>query len=97
MENKKFMLGRIVATRTIAERMNRELHFGQFISDSFKRYMNGDWGEMCQEDQKINNQAVEMGEGRIHGSYIYKPTNEKIWIVTERDRSVTTVLYPSEH
>lgn len=97
MANAKFYTGRIVATRSIADRMNAELHFGQFISDALKRHVTGDWGVMCKEDAALNDEAVQCGEGRIHSAYIFPDTDEKIWIITESDRSVTTVLYPSEY
>lgn len=94
---KQFKLGRIVATATIAERMNREKLFGDFISESFKKFTLGDWGVMSPEDQEMNNRSLVTGEGALHGSYIYQMTGEKVWIITESDRSVTTVLYPCEH
>ena len=93
----KFFTGRIVATKDVAERMNREKLFGEFVSECLKRHVTGDWGDMCPEDAALNNTAMKSREGRIHRSYIFKETNEKIWIITEHDRSYTTVLYPSEY
>lgn len=46
----------------------------------------------------MNEQALESGEDRLFSAYIYnKETNEKIWIITEWDRSVTTILFPSDY
>ena len=93
----KFLTGRIVATKAVVDRMNRELKFGAFVSESLKRHVNGDWGSTYAEDAKLNELSVEAGEGRIMSVYIFPETDEKIWIITESDRSVTTVLYPSEY
>ena len=93
----KFFTGRIVATREVADRMNREKKFGEFVSESLKKHVTGDWGDMCKEDAALNDAAMKQREGRIHSSYIFPETQEKIWIITEADRSYTTVLYPSEY
>lgn len=93
----KFFTGRIVATRDVAERMNREKLFGDFVSDCLKRHVTGDWGDMCKEDAALNDASMKAREGRIHSSYTFPETKEKIWIITESDRSYTTVLYPSEY
>lgn len=59
------------------------------------RHASGDWGSVCEEDAELNNQAVMDGE-RVLSCYEL-PRGEKIWIITERDRSVTTILLPSEY
>jgi hypothetical protein len=74
------------------------------LGECFGRYTNEDWGDMCEEDIKTNNDALKFGE-RIFASYnlpddLKLETNDsdnKIWIITEWDRSVTTVLFPSEY
>jgi len=89
--NAKFMLGRLVATRGVAELMNTDQRFASFVSDSLKRYITCDWGDLCKDDRTMNDEAVL-------ASYDH-PTHEdwKIWIITEWDRSVTTILFPSEY
>jgi hypothetical protein len=59
------------------------------------RHMNGDWGEVDKEDWATNNEAVKNGQ-RIVSSY---PLSKKtsIWVITEWDRSVTTLLLPDEY
>lgn len=57
-------------------------------------YCNQDWGICCLEDKEANDYTVENNE-RILGSYI--TCNGKIWIITEADRSVTTILFPGEY
>lgn len=92
----KFKLGSTVVTKGIDDRMNEEPAFRHFVMDCLMKYIIGDWGDTCEEDSKSNEDAIENGE-RILAVYIYKKTGEKIRIITEWDRSVTTILFPSEY
>ena len=58
------------------------------------RHQLGDWSDMLPESQEENKQALENGY-RILSSY--KIEGEKIWVITEWDRSLTTILLPSEY
>jgi len=59
------------------------------------RHRSGDWGEVCPEDKKSNDEAVRDGERLLS---VYRTANdEKFWIITERDRSVTTILMPEDY
>jgi hypothetical protein len=60
-----------------------------------RRHLSGDWGELDDHDKAVNRQALEMGL-RVMSSYRIR-TGAKVWIITEADRSVTTVLLPSEY
>lgn len=93
----KFELGELVATRSIADKIAADADFKAFIENSFKRYISCDWGDTYDEDKELNDNAVQDGNSRILASYINPATKEKIWIITEWDHSVTTVLYPSEY
>ena len=64
------------------------------IAACLNRHAKCDWGDVCDEDKKANDFALDNKE-RILSSY--EITGEKIWIITEWDRSVTTVLFPSEY
>ena len=59
------------------------------------RHQRGDWGELDEEDKRLNDEAVD-GESRILSAYTL-PTGVKVWIITEWDRSATTFLLPSEY
>lgn len=59
------------------------------------RHANGDWGELPIEDLAANNLAMLAGM-RVLSSYAL-PTGEKIWVITEADRSVTTILVPDDY
>lgn len=92
----RFELGHVVMTEGISYKLNKSDKFSAFVFKSMYRYMEKDWGEMCQEDKESNDFAFENGE-RIFAAYENKQLNEKIWIITEWDRSVTTILLPEEY
>ena len=96
MQGTKFQLGQLVWTRGVADRIADDSEFAKFATQSLKRHAKGDWGDMCQEDENENNLAVKAGNLRIFSAYEH-PTLPKIWIITEADRSVTTVLFPDEY
>ena len=89
----KFPLGQVVITRGVYEHIKiseeNVLHF-------LYKHATGDWGEICKEDRESNNYAVEHEE-RILSAYTLPKTKKKIWIITEWDRSVTTILFPDEY
>lgn len=58
------------------------------------RHQNGDWGDLCNEDKQANSDALKHGS-RLLSSYLFGAV--KLWIITESDRSVTTILLPSEY
>lgn len=60
-----------------------------------KRHAACDWGDMCDSDKKQNDDAVRTGNSRIFSAYEF--SQGTIWVITERDRSVTTVLLPEEY
>lgn len=94
----KFQTGQTVCTRGIADRMANDDCFAAFVLLSLDRYTHCDWGEMSEDDKRMNDEAVETGEDRIFASYtrVCYP-EDKIWIITEWDRSATTILFPSEY
>ena len=58
------------------------------------RYFNCDWGELCEDDQVLNDYAIENDE-RILGKYF--TSKDPIYIITEWDRSATTILFCNEY
>lgn len=92
----KFETGQVVVTAGVAAEMQQNPGFIKFVLESFKRYEVGDWGNTCPDDAKINEKAVKNGDDRILAVYEDKKY-EKIWIITEWDRSVTTILFPEEY
>ena len=90
----KFSLGKLVMTRAVHEKMNRDIDFAIGVLESFERYLSCDWCDLCSEDKAENEKALRNGE-RIFA--LYNIGNEKIYIITEWDRSVTTILFPEEY
>ena len=58
-------------------------------------FRSGDWGDVCEEDRKENEFSLE-NHLRLFSVY-HLGDGTKIWIITEADRSVTTILLPSEY
>ncbi len=65
-------------------------------AELFTRHECGDWGDLSQADKKENELSVKEGF-RILSAYKLKATGEKLWVITEADRSKTTILRPDEH
>ena len=87
-------LGKIVTTAGVAEWIDGSQSQAIEIARAVWQHRNRDWGQVCPEDKVINDQAVRDGN-RILSSY--KIRGRDIWIITEWDRSVTTVLFPEEY
>lgn len=83
-------LGRIVATPGLLRTVELDDQLA-----ALSRHRIGDWGDVCGEDWETNNWSLEHG-ARILSSY-ESPGGAKFWIITEADRSVTTLLLPSEY
>lgn len=90
-----FDLGQTVMTKGVAIAVNEDKEFRKFVQESFKKYCEADWGDTCEEDKELNDQALESGD-RILAVY-KKEGLETIWIITEWDRSATTILFPHEY
>jgi hypothetical protein len=86
-----FQMGRLVATQGAIAFCDQ--HLISMIS-LVRRHLRGDWGDLSHDDKKANDQAVLHGS-RILSAYVF--CQGKVWIITECDRSVTTVLLPSEY
>ncbi len=59
------------------------------------RHVSGDWGDICAEDRQANADALHYGY-RLMSVYELSKT-ERLWIITEADRSSTTLLLPEEY
>lgn len=91
-QNAKFSLGRVVATPgAIAALADSEEDGLPYL----QRHARGDWGDLCKEDLEENESSLAQGY-RLLSAYHLKDL-VKIWIITEADRSVTTILLPNEY
>ena len=87
-----FPLGRLVATPGAL----RELEEAEQSPREFlQRHVTGDWGDLCEEDKNENEFSLK-NELRILSAYTLR-TGVKIWVITEADRSATTILLPDEY
>lgn len=82
--------GRLVATPAVLDAVPRPE-----LLAAFQRHMRCDWGDVCEADWKENDNALKNGE-RLLSSY-HAENGTKFWIITEGDRSYTTILLPSEY
>ena len=87
-----FQLGQVVATPRALGALRRS---GLSPADVLRRHASGDWGEVCAHDGQQNALALRHG-GRIISAYT-TPRGEAIWIITESDRRVTTILRTDEY
>lgn len=100
MEN-KFKTGVIMVTNTIKNTMIENPIFSLFCQECLEKHSSGDWGDLEEDDKESNDYSLENG-GRIFSSYKFPDglkiqNEEKIWIITEWNRSATTLLFPSEY
>jgi len=85
----KFPLGQVVMTSNAAARLPAE-----DIQQALTRHAAGDWGEVCEEDRQENELSLKKGFRLLS---VYRSGETKFWIITEADRSVTTVLMPEDY
>jgi hypothetical protein len=86
----KFAAGRLVATPGALGALSES-----DIEDALRRHLAGDWGDLSDADWAENEAALEYGD-RLLSAYRARG-GQKFWVLTEADRSVTTVLLPSEY
>jgi hypothetical protein len=84
-------LGRVLATPGALKLLTEE---GEHPFDYLARHASGDWGDLCAFDRRQNEIALRDGY-RVFSSY--ETTAGRVWIITEADRSVTTILLPEEY
>ena len=87
-----FPLGQIVATPGALRALQKA---EQLPAAFLNRHVQGDWGELCDEDKKANDVSLQHGY-RILSTYTTS-AGDRIWILTEADRSATTILMPEEY
>jgi hypothetical protein len=88
----KFPLGQVVATPGALDALRDA---GQDASFFLDRHVQGDWGSVGKADWKLNDEASQIGERLLSAYRTLKGI--RIWIITEADRSATTLLLPEEY
>lgn len=86
-----FALGQVVSTpNALAFAQKNQIDLVQLLT----RHQTGDWGDLADEDKEANEEALFINT-RIFSSYSFG--EDKVWIITEADRSFTTLLMPSDY
>ena len=88
----KFSLGQVVATSTALATLPT-----QDIVAALDRHRRGDWGDVGKEDRQANERALKHGERLLSVYHAADGNGTKFWIITEWDRSLTTVLLPEDY
>ena len=89
-----FELGRTLMTAGVSSTAKENVGFGEEIAKCLLRHSACDWGDLCEEDSLLNNEALTSGDRLLSA---YETSEGRIWIITEGDRSATTILFPSEY
>lgn len=92
-----FELGQVVQTRGLYDAVKDNPNARKEIDEAFIKYINCEWGDLDKEDKKANDQAVKDGQDKIVARYTIKSLEKDIYIITEWDRSVTTLLFCDEY
>lgn len=93
----KFSLGQVLATPRALDAIEES---GELASHFLDRHARGDWGEVCQEDEQLNDQALADGSRLL--SVYCTSKGVKLWVITEAAddsgrRAATTILLPEEY
>ncbi len=98
MTQHKFSLGQVVMTTNAMNTINEahgEDKGKQLVQQVLARHHAGDWGELDPDDTQRNNEALQEGH-RLFSNY-EEEFGFKVWVITEHDRSSTTVLLPADY
>lgn len=90
-----FQLGQVMQTRGLYSLLEGNPTRHNEVVEAFNRYTAGDWGNICPDDAEMNNAAVRTGADRILAKYTLSFGN--IYIITEWDRSYTTIMLCEEY
>ncbi len=86
-------LGRVLATPGALRALSDA---GEDPMRLLARHATGDWGELDAQDRRENRRSLKHG-WRVLSSYPVGESGQKVWVITEADRSVTTILLPEEY
>ena len=91
----RFSMGGLFMTHTINATREESAKFAKEIKTALDRYISCDWGDLTASDKESNDKAVRFGKDRILAAFA---TSEgRIYIITEHDRSYTTIMFCDEY
>jgi len=85
----RFPLGALITTCGVAERISTDAVF-----IAIARHAQGDWGDVDHHDRQVNERAVKDGSRLMS---VYRDGTQVFWVITEANRSSTTVILPEEY
>lgn len=89
----RFSLGQVVATPGALEALAAS---DQTPAELLSRHQSGDWGNLDDEDKRLNDEALVDGS-RIFSAFVLKDGHTKVWCITEVGRQSTCLLLPNEY
>ena len=89
IEQAKFPLGQVVITANAAQHLDTIA-----VNEALRRHVSGDWGDLSPEDASENELSLRQGFRLLSA---YGTGERRFWIITEADRSVTTILMPDDY
>lgn len=90
-----FEVGHITTSRGIAAACNKDPAFSDEVIQAFNRYLQEDWGDLGEDDKRMNDSAAKNNNDRILARYDLSKGG--VYIITEWDRSYTTILFCDEY
>ena len=98
--SKYFNMGKVVCTATLHNTMSENSRFAKDVIMAINRYSNKDWGELTEDDQQVNEDALQYPDD-LYLLGAYKTCKGKIYIITNRisenaGDNATTVCFPDE-
>lgn len=98
--SKYFNMGKVVCTATLHNTMSENSRFAKEVIMAINRYSNKDWGELTEDDQQVNEDALQYPDD-LYLLGAYKTCKGKIWIITNRisekaGDNATTICFPDE-
>lgn len=95
-----FRTGQTVCTGSIDVMMRSDPCFASWVASCLERHCTGDWGDISEDDWEMNDESVRQEKERGFPDSLmsnYKFETMDIWIITESDRTITTILLPEEY
>ena len=92
----RFQFGSLLSSSNIKSTMAKDEQFRRFVTKSFERHINCDWGKVDKDTLAENEQAVVSGNGMIYSIYHYNNGEKIIRFKTDLDKNQTLVLFFDE-
>lgn len=94
----KFSIGKVVMSNSFTQLFSSDEEALSCALTLIQRHARGDYGDVCDEEKRQNERGLLVGHpSRIMSSYALPCLGETVWVITESDRSATTVVLPSDY